>query len=344
MADIVHESVSATETRVADARARLFSSPEEEFAALRTVCGVFDPGGRARIVLTGEDRTKWLNGMVTNNVRDLAAGRGVYSFLLNPQGHILADMTIFNRGEYILVDTDVAQGEKVRATFDHYIIMDDVELGDETDKTATIAVQGPRAAEVLRRDGINFTEREPIAIEDAVWNGIGISVVRSRTIGFEIWLNPTQATQIWEALVAAGATPVGTDAVEMWRIAEGIPRYGQDIRERELPQETAQDHALSFTKGCYVGQEIVERIRSRGAVHRTFTGFRFAGSPAPGTKLSKDGREVGEITSVATLPSPGGSISVGLGYVRREAGAPGTKLDAGGVEATVSALPFSLDQ
>jgi folate-binding protein YgfZ len=252
-------------------------------------------------------------------------------------------MTIYNRGEYLLVDTDLVQAKKIRATFDHYIIMDDVELGKEPEKLATIGVHGPRAADTLRTAGIATSEQDSIAIEDVEWKALNISVVLIRANSFEIWLPLSDSRQMWDALVAAGATPVGTDAMEMWRIAEGLPLYGRDIREKELPQETAQDRALNFTKGCYVGQEIVERIRSRGAVHRTLTGFRFAGdAPAVGTKVIKDGREVGEITSITKLPLASGPIAIGLGYVRREAGAPGTKLDAGGAEATVATLPFSL--
>jgi len=146
---------------------------------------------------------------------------------------------------------------------------------------------------------------------------------------------------MWEALASAGATPVGAEVLEMWRIADGIPRYGVDIRERDLPQESGQEHALNFKKGCYIGQEIVERIRSRGGVHRRFTGFSFEGpaSPPPGTKIEREGREVGEITSVAILP-PG--KAVGLGYLRREAGGPGTTLAVGGAQATVSELPFNI--
>ena len=142
-----------------------------------------------------------------------------------------------------------------------------------------------------------------------------------------------------EALAVAGAAPVGAEALEMWRITAGIPRYGVDIRERDLPQETGQEHALSFTKGCYIGQEIVERIRSRGGVHRGFTGFRFDGQAPPvGAKIEREGREVGEITSVAVLPS---GQAVGLGYLRREAGGPGTAIEVGGVQATVTELPFN---
>jgi aminomethyltransferase len=147
---------------------------------------------------------------------------------------------------------------------------------------------------------------------------------------------------VYEALVNAGAKPVGTAALELLRIAAGIPRYGVDIRERDLPQETEQERALSFVKGCYVGQEIVERIRSRGQVRRKFTGFDVRGElPAPGSKIQADGKDVGEITSAASLPWPGGDRGVALGYIRREVATPGKLLDAGGSEATVAHLPFT---
>lgn len=137
---------------------------------------------------------------------------------------------------------------------------------------------------------------------------------------YEIWLAPRDVYKTWKALLAAGATPVGSEALELQRVAAGIPLYGVDIRERDLPQETEQTRALNFNKGCYVGQEIVERIRSRGAVHRQFGGFAVEGTvPDPGAKILADEKEVGEITSSAILPWPGGDRPVALGYLRREA-------------------------
>ncbi len=133
---------------------------------------------------------------------------------------------------------------------------------------------------------------------------------------------------------------MGWEALELQRIASGIPLYGVDIRERDLPQETEQERALNFNKGCYVGQEIVERIHSRGAVHRTFTGFRVVGAaPAPGAKVLAGGKEAGEITSVASLPSQNGARTLALGYIRREAGAPGTEVEIEGSKAVVVTLP-----
>lgn len=346
-ATALHDTLSAAGARLAEysgaQTAAVFSSPQEEFAALRSGCGLFDLGWRAKILLTGPDRVKWMNGMVTNNVRDLPPGRGVYSFLLNPQGHILADMNVYNRNEYLLVDTDMAQAARVLATFEHYIIMDDVEVKDSSEKLTAIGLEGPRSGVVLRAAGFPVPELEPMQIEDASWQDTGISLVRTRTGGYQVWLNPANSGRAWEALVAAGATPVGTDALEMWRVAAGVPKYEQDIRERDLPQETGQEHALNFTKGCYVGQEIVERIRSRGAVHRAFTGFVFDSRlPAAGSKIQKDGRDIGEVTSVAIVPAPAGERALGLGYIRREAGAAGARVDVQGVPATLSDLPFNL--
>src|SRR5690242_11093936 len=137
-----------------------FTDPHAVFAALRSNCGVYDLGYRAKISLTGGDRVRWLNGMVTNNVRDLQAGRGVYAFLLNPQGHILGDLYAYNRGESILVDTDRSQVEKILATFDHYIIMDDVEVKNVSDEITSLGVAGPTSRKVLTAAGIQIPETE----------------------------------------------------------------------------------------------------------------------------------------------------------------------------------------
>ena len=316
-----------------------FSSPSEELNALRAGCGVFDLSGRSKLVVTGRDRTRWLNGMVTNNIRDLAPGSGVYTFLLNPQGRILGDMYVFNRGESFLIDTDRQQADKLTQLLKKYIIMDQVVLSEADSRLITsLGMEGPQAKEVLQRAGCEPGELQPLEVADRTWNDASVSLVRSLQGGYMIWLSPENAGTMWEALVSSGATQVGTEALEMWRIATGIPRYGTDIRERDLPQETGQQHALNFSKGCYIGQEIVERIRSRGAVHRRFTGFTFEGRlPAVGTKLERDGRELGEVTSATVLPS---GQAIGLGYLRREAGEAGATIDAGGVQATVAGLPF----
>jgi folate-binding protein YgfZ len=325
-----------------------FGDPQAEFSALRTGCGVYDLGFRAKVSLTGGDRVRWLNGMVTNNIRDLETGRGIYAFLLNPQGHILGDLFAYNRGESIVVDTDRSQVEKILATFDHYIIMDDVEVKDLSDQLTAVGVSGPESRTVLQSAGIEIPETQPLQIFEPKCNCqcdcLDCTVVRGENAtdeAYELWVAPGLVKQLWDGLLAAGATPVGSEALEMQRIVSGIPRYGVDIRERDLPQETEQARALNFNKGCYVGQEIVERIRSRGNVHRKFAGFVLReGIPvAPGAKIVAGAKEVGEITSVTSLHN-GHNRSVALGYIRREVGVPGNEVEIGAAGAVVSGLPF----
>ncbi|MFZ3342004.1 MAG: folate-binding protein [Terriglobales bacterium] len=303
-----------------------------EFQSLVSGCGIYDLSSRAKIRLTGSDRVRWLNGMVTNNIRDLAANHGVYCFLLNAQGHIQADFYAYNMGDSIVVDTDGQLREKVLAHFDKFIIMDDVEAADITATLGVIGAAGPRAKAVLHAAGIELPELAPLETCtpkcDCDCGCLQCTVVRGDEAAgesYEIWLAAGQVKVAWDALIAAGAmsigaTGAGADALEMRRISRGIPRYGIDIRERDLPQETGQMRALNFTKGCYLGQEIVERIHSRGAVHREFTAFLVDGPlPAPGTKILADEKEVGEITSSAELPLATGNRAVALGYLRREA-------------------------
>ena len=159
---------------------------------------------------------------------------------------------------------------------------------------------------------------------------------------YEVWLSLERSHGLQQALTHGGAVPVGSTALELLRIASGVPRYGQDIRERDLPHETDQQRALNFTKGCYIGQEIVERIRSRGGVHRKFTGFLTDGPlPPAGSKIQSGDKDVGEITSVASLPLADGELNVALGYLRKEAAQAGKSLQAAGAAVRVTAIPFA---
>lgn len=327
-----------------------FGDTRAAFRALLSQCGVYDLSGRAKISVTGEDRVRWLNGMASNNIRDLGVGHGVYAFLLNAQGRIQADLYVYNLGDSLMLDIDGRQKGKVLSHFDKFIIMDDVEVKDVSETLTAVGVAGPRAQEVLRRAGIESPALAPLQFCSPTCNcdcGCAqCTLVRGDNptgTCYEIWLAPDKVKSTWDALVAAGATSVGTHAAELFRISLGTPQFGIDIRERDLPQETGQTRALNFTKGCYLGQEIVERIRSRGAVHRQFTTFRVEGTPPePGTKIvaaEKAEKEVGEITSSAILPLPGGDTPVALGYLRREA--VGKELLAGSVKLTVAALPMA---
>ena len=344
----IHDKFAASGARLGSHRGAetpaSFGDTAAEFRALLESCAVFDVSWQAKLVLSGEDRVRWLNGMVTNNIRDLAPGRGVYSFLLSAQGRIQGDLVAYNRGDYLLVTTEREQAPTIAAIFDRYIIMDDVEVADISDKLATIGVAGPKAREVLSQAGIEVAQLEPGQVIDTVWRDLGISVARSAQpaiAGYEMWFSAEKVDKVWDALVSAGATPVGSDALELFRIVKGVPRFGIDLRERDLPQETGQHYALNFAKGCYIGQEIVERIHSRGNVHRTFTGFELQGDPPPlGTKVRANDKDVGEITSAARVPFPSGERTIALGYVRRETATPGTTVQIGEQTATVQTLPF----
>jgi aminomethyltransferase len=323
-----------------------FGDTAAELRALLTGAGVFDMSWQSKLKISGKDRTRWANGMVSNNIRDLAPGRGVYNFILNPQGRNQGDLIIYNRGEYLLATTDRAQAEAITTLLKRYIIMDKVEIEDISDALVSVGIAGPKAADTLSQIGTDTQQLEPGQVMDATWRDIKIAVTRNthpQWDGYEIWLAPDSVEQIWQALVGAGAIPVGSGALEMYRIARGVPRYGMDLRERDLPQETTQEHALSFTKGCYIGQEIVERIRSRGNVHRTLIGFEVQGEPPQaGTKVLADGKEAGEITSSARVPLPTGERTLALGYLRREFAQPGTTVQVGEHSAAVQGLPFTI--
>ncbi len=319
------------------------SSVKGEFQALLSSTGIFALASRAKLALTGSDRVRWLNGMLTNNVRDLAQGHGVYGLLLNPQGKILGDLYAYQRGDSLLLDTEQAQVTKMLELFDHYIIMDDVEVANITDQMVSYGIYGPGSREVLRVAGIDVPELQPLQFVDLASHA-GTTLVRGDNPlieSYEVWAQRSPLEELAPRLMAAGATPVTSDTMELLRIASGVPKYGTDIREKDLPQETEQARALNFNKGCYIGQEIVERIRSRGSVHRKFTGFTVQGVlPAPGTRIELDGKEVGEVTSSALFPASDREHGVVLGYVRREHSAPGKTLRAGEASLSVTDLPF----
>jgi folate-binding protein YgfZ len=275
--------------------------------------------------ITGEDRVRWLNGMVTNSIQDLKPGEGNFNFILNAQGRIQGTAYAFapsnDQPNSILLQTDRTQIPALLATLDRFIIMDDVELTDITDSWSGITLIGPKAAALLA--GIGLPAPSPLSLQMNLWQEAELTLIAPPsplTPRFELWAEPATISSLLTTLTAAGATPIDPEPLEWLRILEGTPRYGIDIRDKELPQETAQTQALHFAKGCYLGQEIVERIRSRGAVHRTFAAFRLEGPlPEPGTPIEADAKPVGELTSTAAIPFASGTVQIGLGYIRREA-------------------------
>ena len=315
-----------------------------EFRALTHGCGVYPLANRVKIPLTGEDRTRWLNGMATNNVRDLATGQGLYTFLLNPQGKIQGDFYAYNRGFDIVLDLESTQVEQLLPIFDHYIIMDDVLVNNACNEFAAIGVQGPKSREVLQTAGIQVPDLQPLQLTQVRWQDIEITLVRAeawKRDAYEVWIEPHHFPALAHALQQSGVTEAGKNAQRLYRIAAGIPVYGDDIRERDLPQETGQERALHFAKGCYVGQEIVERIRSRGQVHRMFSGFELTASCAAGSKITAEiagaAKEVGEITSVASVTGTTDKV-IALGYLRREAFSQPLSVD--GIPLKLHPLPF----
>lgn len=330
--------------------AQVFSSTAAELGTLLAAAGVYDLGWRNFLLCMGEDRVRWLNGMVTNSVTGLGEGAGCYAFVLSAQGRIQGDLTIFQRADALWLQTDAAQMDALTAFLDRYIIMDDVTLQAQTSWTA-IGIAGPKAQEMLAAVGLTAEGMSPIQIREVTWSDRQVCLVAAHSPlrpRFELWMPASSAFEFWQAITHAGAAPCGADALEQLRILEGVPAYHVDITSRELAQETGQQHALHFAKGCYLGQEIVERIRSRGNVHRTFSGFVLhvggdALLPAPKTKVLADGQPAGDLTSITRIPLlEAGEVALALGYIRREALDRGDTLTCAGASIAAAPLPFDL--
>jgi folate-binding protein YgfZ len=326
-----------------------FAAVAEECRAVRTAAGVLDRTDRAYLTAAGPDARRYIHAMVTNEVKALEPGQGRYALQLNAQGQILADLYVLAMEDHLLLETAWALKEKLRAVLEKFIIADDVELADRSDQLAGLAVEGPQAGELLRAAGAAVV---PGAELEHNWVKLGeapVLVVRLSETGeegYRLIFAVEYAQNLWDALTAVQASvpwkPVGQAAFELLRTEAGLPRYGAELDEHTLVQEAGLEaRAVSFTKGCYLGQEIVERVRSRGHVNRKLVGLALTtGSlPAPGAKLAKDGKEVGFVATAIDSPTLGRRI--GMGYVRREYVSPGTALEVeGGGTAEVVPLPF----
>ena len=297
-------------------------APEVETAALATAAACHDLGWLKRVAVRGEDRFRWLSGMVTNTLYDLGANAGAWNLVLNAQGRIQGDLTVWREDQNLELEIAADQYDRLLAHLDHFIIMDDVELVPLTGEAA-LGLTGPAADAVLARVGLP-TLSEAMTHTRVEWNGIDLRIAREYgqlAAHYTLWVPEPQLAKLWKFLRTAGATPVGCASLEAFRIAEGIPSYGIDIVERDLPQETSQTRALHFSKGCYLGQEIVERIRSRGNVHRHLRQLELQGPvPPTGTELKlEDGTVAGLIGSAAELLLPTGPRIFALATIRGEA-------------------------
>jgi folate-binding protein YgfZ len=324
---------------------RVFDGLAGEMASLLHSAGVSDLGWRSKILVTGSDRLRWLNGMVSNTVQSLPEGEGNYSFLLSVQGRIQGDCYVYRRSGDLLLDTGFDQTPALMHHLDHFIIMDDVELTDVSQQWTALSLAGPGAVRILATLG--FSPATP-GVENARMSTARIGEVPCTIIEaynvavprFEIWFAPEHVLAVWETLQAAGATPCGLDAMEALRVLEATPLYGIDLNDRDLPQETAQARALNFSKGCYLGQEIVERIRSRGKVNRQFRQFALHGhQPQLPMELRSGEQSVGRITSTASLSSAGLPQMLALGFIRIEAVERNAEITYDGGVATALAAP-----
>jgi aminomethyltransferase len=278
------------------------------YEALRTNAAWIDLSARGRIRVTGDDRARLLHAMSTNHVQDLPEGAGLYAFFLNEKGRILADSYIYNLGESFMLDTEPETAVSLRDHLDHYIIADDVTLEDETGRWQVIGVEGPASPQCAVGLGIPIPD-QPHGIRE--WNGGFVArVAATGPQGLRLWLSAAEKKRLTANIPEA--TP---DEARIVRLENGRPRYGEDISQRFLVQETQALHAVHFNKGCYLGQEIVERVRSRGQVHRLLTSIQLEGTiaPEPGTKLMIEGKPA-EITSAAYSPALGKIVT--LAYVR----------------------------
>lgn len=307
-------------------------------------------GARGVIEVTGGDATRWLDGMVSNDVAALAPGSprsGCYAALLSPKGKIVADVHVLaQEGGYWLESARHANAAII-ARLDRYIIADDVKLDDRSTEFVRIGVEGAAASAVLTAaaDG----SMEDLARDS--WQALeigGVSVTAARygwsgEDAYQLFAPAGSRRAVVEALQdAAGdveVSPCSMAALEVLRIEAGVPLLGAELDEGVLPDEARLEAAISRTKGCYTGQEIVARVFSRGAVNHLLVGLAFERDtpPAIETELFAEGRKTGEITSACSSPSAG---AIGLGYVRRDHAEPGTLLDAGGARARVVALPI----
>jgi len=297
------------------------------YQALHRSAAWLDLSARGKIRVSGEDRARLLHAMTTNHVQQLKPGEGCYAFFLNAQGRILGDVNLFCFEDHFLLDTEPETRHKLYEHLDRYIIADDVTLTDETDRLATVAVEGPSATDVLAGLGAPIPET-PYSTQ--AWDTRIVARVDSTgSGGFFIFAGDKSG--LIEELQSSGvsfATPAEANTV---RIENGRPRYGEELSERFLVQETGQIQAVHFSKGCYLGQEIVERVRSRAQIHRILRRIEIESTeiPAKGTKF--DGGEI-----VSAVLSPGLNEVVAMAYVRIPNSEPGTQLTINGAAARVT--------
>lgn len=302
----------------------------EAYRALKESAAWFRIPGRGRIRAIGADRARLLHALCTNHVQQLTPGEGCYAFFLNAQGRIQADAHILCFEDHLLIDTEPETRERLLAHIDRYIIADDVTIEDRSDSISTLAIEGPTSAEVLARLGAPAPEK---SYGWAPW-GHRWTARLAATGGTGFWI--LSAPEDLEALSASLDLPQASeDDVRKVRLENGKPRYGEDIFDTTIPHETRQMHAVHFNKGCYLGQEIVERVRSRGRVNKELRRLSIAAQAVPerGAKVLAGGKEAGEITTAVF--SPAHSTVLAFAYIRVEHLRPNAEFDVNGAAARI---------
>jgi len=324
-----------------------YGTADDEFRRLTETAGVLDLSFRGRVCALGDDRAQYLHGQLTNDIQRLQPGQGCYSALCNAKGRFEADLHVHCLESEILLDFEPGLTERVIARLEKNIVADDVELADVAPHFGMLSVQGPRAAEVVAATGLECPAEDHSITwaEDETLGQLYVArVARLGSVGFDIYAPENAIPALADKLITAarecGGGPAGWAAFETARIVAGIPRFGQDMTEANLvPEAGVAERAVSYRKGCYIGQEILNRLRTFAEVSRTLCRIELpegAPVPHPGATLEREGRPVGQITS-ATL-APGQSRPTALGYVHKSANSPGTRLQLDGVEVTVASL------
>jgi folate-binding protein YgfZ len=325
-----------------------FGDWQREYVFAQKSVALIDKNYGCYLSFTGPDRVRYLNAILTNNIKDLPASQGNVSLLLNPQGRILAEIETYALPESLFCVSYALIRQQLIETLDKYIIMDDVTLADDTQRFGTLALEGPEAARIaVELTGVDLNSVAELATHDARVGTIPCTVVRrspGKFVGAEFLVERAHLEALWHILQEkteeAGGGPIGYSALSALRLEQGIPWFSYDFSEKQIPHEAALENShISYTKGCYTGQEIVERVRSRGQVNRRRVGLRFTGEAVPptGDVLTSDGKEAGYVTRAAF--SPALSSAIGMGYVRKENNAPNSKLEWAGGTATVTPFP-----
>ena len=296
---------------------------------------------RGRIRVSGSEATIFLNGLITNDVKSLAPNRWMPAVFPTVQGRLIGAVRVIRGSEpEFLIDTETASHEEVLKTVSRFTLAGDFKVSDITSETALLTLQGQGAAEILQKvfdESVSDLRENGVA--QTTWQNVPVTIIRASHTGedgFDIVLDSSRKAELQQALEDAGAQPIGEDTFEILRVEAGIARFGQDMDETNVVPETNLDDAVSYTKGCYVGQEIIVRIKHRGHPAKKLTGLRFETDQQiePGAViLSTENQEIGRVTSAVISPRRG---SIGLGYIRYEHLAEGTRVVVGdGIEAIV---------